>query len=309
LLNRYRRKSRPGSHGDAEAEAGSERLTDTIAFVGGAYGILLGLLLVFAVGHFVDARQVSKDEAATAAALFAAVDPFPVTVRDTLRHDLLCYMSSAATDDWAAMRAGDLTGSENTGAYASRVQKEIAALPQDKDVEASNHYFVTEEILDLAKDRQPRLLHAVPEIPPVNLVGALRIGIPVHGLTIVHPRPAAVADATGGGGDNPAAMAIIGALIQLDAPYVGIGTSLRPVALDAAMDGCQDAITPASLWAPCKRLAAEEAGRLAQMTYVVSFDDVSTVGLESSPVAAALAGLRANESALLQANKYNHNFT
>ena len=33
------------------------------------------------------------------------------------------------------------------------------------------------------------------------------------------------------------------------------------------------------------------------MSYVVDFMDVSTVGLESSPVADALAGLRANEAA------------
>jgi hypothetical protein len=32
------------------------------------------------------------------------------------------------------------------------------------------------------------------------------------------------------------------------------------------------------------------------MTYTVDFATVSTVGLESSPVAAALAGLRANEA-------------
>lgn len=261
LLNRYRRKSRPGSHGDDEAEAGSERLTDTIAFVGGAYGILLGLLLVFAVGHFVDARQVSKDEAATAAALFAAVDPFPVTVRDTLRHDLLCYMSSAATDDWAAMRAGDLTGSENTGAYASRVQKEIAALPQDKDVEASNHYFVTEEILDLAKDRQLRLLHAVPEIPPVIWLVLYVSAFLFMGLTVFHLGQRRWLTRLAVAATTLLLMAIIGALIQLDAPYVGIGTSLRPVALDAAMERLRDANpTPASLWAPCKRLAAEEAG-------------------------------------------------
>ena len=55
--------------------------------------------------------------------------------------------------------------------------------------------------------------------------------------------------------------AIIGALIQLDAPYVGIGTSLRPVALNAAIERLRDANPePASLWAPCKRLAADEAG-------------------------------------------------
>ena len=44
------------------------------------------------------------------------------------------------------------------------------------------------------------------------------------------------------------------------------------------------------------------------MTYVVDFVNVSTVGLESSPVAAALAGLRANEARYFK-NKYDHTFT
>jgi hypothetical protein len=44
------------------------------------------------------------------------------------------------------------------------------------------------------------------------------------------------------------------------------------------------------------------------MTYEVDFTDVSTVGLESSPVADALAGLRANEARYFK-NKYDHVFT
>ena len=44
------------------------------------------------------------------------------------------------------------------------------------------------------------------------------------------------------------------------------------------------------------------------MTYTVDFKDVSTVGLESSPVADALAGLRANEARYYK-NKYDHEFT
>ena len=44
------------------------------------------------------------------------------------------------------------------------------------------------------------------------------------------------------------------------------------------------------------------------MSMVVDFDRVSTAGLESSPVAAALAGLRANEARYFM-NKYQHAFT
>jgi hypothetical protein len=42
--------------------------------------------------------------------------------------------------------------------------------------------------------------------------------------------------------------------------------------------------------------------------HIVDFNAVSTVGLEVSPVAAALAGLRANEARYLK-NKYDHVFT
>ncbi len=45
-----------------------------------------------------------------------------------------------------------------------------------------------------------------------------------------------------------------------------------------------------------------------EMSYVVDFKNVSTVGLESSPVAEALAGLRANEARYFM-NKYKHEFT
>jgi hypothetical protein len=45
-----------------------------------------------------------------------------------------------------------------------------------------------------------------------------------------------------------------------------------------------------------------------EVSEVVDFVNVSTVGLESSPVAEALAGLRANEARYYM-NKYKHEFT
>ena len=44
------------------------------------------------------------------------------------------------------------------------------------------------------------------------------------------------------------------------------------------------------------------------MPYIVDFKNVSTEGLESSPVAETLAGLRANEARYYK-NKYDHEFT
>jgi hypothetical protein len=44
------------------------------------------------------------------------------------------------------------------------------------------------------------------------------------------------------------------------------------------------------------------------VSHTVDFVNVSTAGLESSPVSAALAGLRANEARYFK-NKYGHDFT
>jgi len=44
------------------------------------------------------------------------------------------------------------------------------------------------------------------------------------------------------------------------------------------------------------------------LPYIVDFKNVSTEGLESSPVAETLAGLRANEARYYK-NKYDHEFT
>src|SRR3954467_10101253 len=51
----------------------------------------------------------------------------------------------------------------------------------------------------------------------------------------------------------------------------------------------------------------DSAFRECVMSYAVDFQDVSTTGLESSPVAPALAGLRANEARYFK-NKYSHVF-
>src|SRR3954470_2374654 len=45
----------------------------------------------------------------------------------------------------------------------------------------------------------------------------------------------------------------------------------------------------------------------ARMSYTIDFNAVSTAGLESSRVAEALAGLRANEARYFK-NKYDHDF-
>src|SRR5664279_2637189 len=59
-------------------------------------------------------------------------------------------------------------------------------------------------------------------------------------------------------------------------------------------------------WAKSK--AHTSAVSSSAVSYAVDFVNVSTIGLETSPVASALAGLRANEARYFK-NKYDHLFT
>src|ERR1700750_915891 len=70
------------------------------------------------------------------------------------------------------------------------------------------------------------------------------------------------------------------------------------------METSSGVIASASHALACRQALIREA----VMGYEVDFADVSTVGLESSPVAEALAGLRANEARYFK-NKYDHTFT
>lgn len=257
LFRRLRNPSAPEQEGDTQ----SEGLGDTIGFVGGAFGILLGLLLVFTVGHYVDARQVSKDEAATAAALFAGVHPFPAESRDPLRHDLVCYMRSVATDDWGAARTGQLAGAADTSAYAIDVQEQIDELPADTPAQENNSYLVSEEFLDLAKLRQMRLLHSVPEVPPAIWVVLYASTFLFVGLVVFRLGSRRRVARLAVGATTVLLVASVGALIELDAPYKGVGTSLRPVAMDAALTRLQESYpAPATIWQPCERLGDETVG-------------------------------------------------
>ena len=80
-----------------------------LGFIGGAYGLLLGLLVVFAVGRYSDARHGAENEATSLVALYDTVDVYPQATRTPYRRDLLCYMNSIVDNDWPSMQRGTST--------------------------------------------------------------------------------------------------------------------------------------------------------------------------------------------------------
>lgn len=242
------------THGAEDSVREVDRISESLAFVGGALGIIVGLLLVFAVQHFEDSKSVAREEAGNAVTLYHAVGPYPSAQRTALRHDVACLMRSSASDDWELVSVGDLTGSENTFAWAHRVQLEVEALPQATDTQASNHYFVTEASLNLARLRQQRLLLGEPEIPPIVWVVIFTGTFAFVAMLEFHLASRRSLRVVAIGGVAIVLAVTVFALYELDRPYVGwSGSSLQPVALTTSLRQLESGF-PAENWSPCPML-------------------------------------------------------
>ncbi len=138
-----------------------------LGFVGSAYGLLLGLLVVFAVGHYSDTRRETQKESSSLVALWDAFDVYPRETRDATRHDLICYMRAIVADDWPAMERGSRLEDPRTLAFGDRVRAGVRGLPLDDDRQRSAYGRATSLIGDADASRQQLLFFTEPEVPTV----------------------------------------------------------------------------------------------------------------------------------------------
>jgi len=198
-----------------------------LGFVGSAYGLLLGLLVVFAVGHYSDARHRAEDEATSLVALHDTVDVYPHETRGRLRHALICYMRSIVEDDWPSMERGIATEAPRTGAFGDRLRAKTRELPLDNERESSAYGRAVSLITDAGKARQQMLFFTEPEIPT-----ALWVVIYVGGFLLVlllavhyadHPQGRVIALA----GVSLLLSVVVAVLAMLDRPF-GPGVRVEP---------------------------------------------------------------------------------
>ena len=138
-----------------------------LGFVGSAYGLLLGLLVVFAVGHYSDTRREAQKEASSLVALWDTLDSYPPETRDAVHHDLICYMRAIVAKDWPAMERGSRFEDPSTLTYGDRVRAAIRGLPLDDDRQRAAYGRASSLISDAGASRQQLLFFTEPEVPTV----------------------------------------------------------------------------------------------------------------------------------------------
>jgi NADH:ubiquinone oxidoreductase subunit 6 (subunit J) len=222
-----------------------------LTFVGAAYGLLLGLLVVFAVGHFNDVRHESQREASSLVALYDTVGVYPPETRHPVRHNVVCYMRSIVDDEWPSMERGNDTEAPRTLRFGDRLRADIRNLPIDDQKQGSTYGRAATLITDAGQSRQQLLFFTEPEIPTalwvVIYVGASLVFL----LLVVHyaSRPAGRVVALG----SAAVLmtVVISVLGMLDQPF-GIGARVQPDEMRQAVElVLTDEKNPAIL-GPCR---------------------------------------------------------
>ena len=233
------------------------RLGETVGFVGGAAGILLGLLLVFAVQHYADAQDAARAEAVNNAKLFYSLGSFNESESIDTRQTLLCYMESVTAEDWKATAAGDVTGAENTTAWTKELRSKILNLTLEDEKQSTGYFILVEHNDNIPELRQFRLLIAQPQIPGIVWFVIYLASFVLSALLALQ-----LADRKYLGRVSISATYVIlgvtvAALGVLDHPFAEGVASLQPVAMQGTIQTLQDSY-PEAIPSDCPVLAVSD---------------------------------------------------
>jgi Protein of unknown function (DUF4239) len=221
-------------HGTKTADDDSPDYRVVLGFVGSAYGLLTGLLVVFAVGHYNDTRHRAEDEAASLVSLYDTVAVYPREVVVPYRHDLICYMRSIIADEWPSMERGNSTETSRTLAFGDRIRAATRELPSASAPESSAYGRAATQVTDADQARQELLFFTQPEIPTalwvLVYVGAFLIVFLIAAHYIVNPRVRIAAL----GSLALLLTVVVAVLAVLDRPF-GVGVRVEPTEMRQAI--------------------------------------------------------------------------
>lgn len=222
-----------------------------LTFVGAAYGLLLGLLVVFAVGHFNDVRTESQKEASSLVSLYDAAGVYPPETRDHVRHDLICYMGSIIHDDWPSMERGRQLETPRTLGLGDGLRADVRTLPTSNPAQGSAYGHAATLISDASGSRERLLFLSVPEIPTALWVviyfGAFLVFLLLAGHYGTRPAGRVLSLAS----VAVLMTVVVGVLAMLDQPF-GVGVRVHPNQMRQAVSLVLIGETNPAILQPCR---------------------------------------------------------
>jgi hypothetical protein len=203
------------------------------ALIGIVYGILLAILVLFAAGHYSNAMDHADQEATALNDMYKAAGPLPPTLRDEIRHNVVCYAREKIELEWPDLRKSTGEGSPvvfaRTRELGQLVENAAAAHPENLTIST-----LFQANLQRGTSRQLVLDDSRPQLPgPLWFVVILGIGIVVFLLSLRYWEERAhlaAALAT----SLLLLLAMVGAIAELDRPFASL-IGLQPRSMEAVL--------------------------------------------------------------------------
>lgn len=234
------------SHGPLDTGAST-------AFIGSAVGLLLSLVLFFAMGHYRDAQVAAQAEATSYTTLFSSMAPLPGAISDPPQHAVVCVMRATADEEWPAMAGGDFDGSPGTRKAIAGLYSAVEAIPRGNPAVAPYYGTIWNGVLERAGARDARLAEGATAISPAIWV-VIYVGVFVV-LVLVGLEERLTGRRTwiGVGAALAVALtALVGVSAILDQPYSDPG-AVGPDAIRNSLAVVESSASPGSpVTAPCR---------------------------------------------------------
>lgn len=143
------------------------RLKEAIAFVSGAVGVMLGLLLSLSVSQYHE-TQTRIDELGTdSIAIFSATNNFDTEEATLVRQDVVCTLRSFVAQDWRSTGEPEQGSKDQTSLWTLQLNNDVRDLAIGDDKQHHAYVTIMDKTADLANQIDKIQASSVNSIPLV----------------------------------------------------------------------------------------------------------------------------------------------
>ncbi|MEG0161264.1 MAG: hypothetical protein RR714_03025 [Aurantimicrobium sp.] len=229
------------------------RLSDTLAFVGGAVGIMLGLLLSFAVADFDATKGSIQSMGRTSLTIFSATESLAEEQRVEIRRDVACALRSSVNNDWEAIGNGDRGGSPITTEWLLKLNSDVAHADLSTIQQQQNFPILASSVAELTSAREELVMGNSALIPFVVWLVIYFSAFVMTALLAMHLADRKLLARISAAMSWGMLAVILFALTVLDAPLAPVlGTpTLEPLPLQETLQVLEESFPHSTIWADC----------------------------------------------------------
>jgi hypothetical protein len=136
-----------------------------LSVVGTLYAVLLGFVVVDAMQHVQDLRNLVDQEASSLCNIYLCANGLPEKPRTELRKNCIDYADSVINDEWHAMEKGQYSVRSFTVVW--KIWKQISTYVPEGEAQQTLHQQLVSEVCSMTQNRRMRITSSAHGIAPL----------------------------------------------------------------------------------------------------------------------------------------------